>query len=40
MPAKSSRRKPAAQRLRALAGTVFITRQVHFNAAHRLQNPS
>ncbi|WP_404425548.1 6-pyruvoyl trahydropterin synthase family protein [Nibricoccus sp. IMCC34717] len=24
---------------RALAGTVFVTRQVHFNAAHRLHNP-
>jgi 6-pyruvoyltetrahydropterin/6-carboxytetrahydropterin synthase len=25
--------------VRALAGTVFITRQVHFNSAHRLHNP-
>ena len=24
---------------RALPGTVFITRQVHFNSAHRLYNP-
>ena len=39
MPAKSSRRKPVAIRApRALRGTVFITRQVHFNSAHRLQN--
>lgn len=28
------------RRVRALAGTVFITRQVHFNAAHRLHNPA
>lgn len=40
MPAKSSRRKAAARPPRALRGTVFITRQVHFNAAHRLYNPS
>jgi 6-pyruvoyl tetrahydropterin synthase/QueD family protein len=26
--------------VRALAGTVFITRQVHFNSAHRLYNPT
>ena len=25
---------------RVLAGTVFITRQVHFNSAHRLYNPT
>lgn len=25
---------------KALVGTVFVTRQVHFNAAHRLFNPS
>lgn len=35
-----SRRKPTAPRVRALAGTVYITRQVHFNAAHRLYNPT
>jgi 6-pyruvoyltetrahydropterin/6-carboxytetrahydropterin synthase len=40
MPAKSSRRKAAARAPRVLRGTVFITRQVHFNAAHRLHNPS
>jgi 6-pyruvoyltetrahydropterin/6-carboxytetrahydropterin synthase len=46
MPAKSRRgARPAASsplskpRARSLAGTVFITRQVHFNAAHRLLNP-
>ena len=38
MPAKSARRKPAA--VRALHGAVFITRQVHFNSAHRLHNPT
>jgi 6-pyruvoyltetrahydropterin/6-carboxytetrahydropterin synthase len=26
--------------VRALSGTVFITRQVHFNSAHRLYNPT
>jgi 6-pyruvoyltetrahydropterin/6-carboxytetrahydropterin synthase len=47
MPAKSQRvarrvtprSAPRAPRARALAGTVFVTRQVHFNAAHRLLNP-
>jgi 6-pyruvoyltetrahydropterin/6-carboxytetrahydropterin synthase len=38
MPAKSTRRQPAA--VRPLQGTVFITRQVHFNSAHRLHNPA
>jgi 6-pyruvoyltetrahydropterin/6-carboxytetrahydropterin synthase len=40
--AKQERSRPAraaGARVRALAGTVFITRQVHFNAAHRLENP-
>jgi 6-pyruvoyltetrahydropterin/6-carboxytetrahydropterin synthase len=36
-PARSLRR-PAP--VRTLAGTVFITRQVHFNSAHRLYNPT
>jgi 6-pyruvoyltetrahydropterin/6-carboxytetrahydropterin synthase len=41
MPAKSSRRtKPAKRAPRVLEGTVYITRQVHFNSAHRLHNPS
>lgn len=44
MPAKSTRRRPArASRPaapRVLRGTVFITRQVHFNSAHRLHNPT
>lgn len=30
-------RKP---RVRHLAGVVYVTRQVHFNAAHRLHNPA
>ncbi len=41
MPATSRRRKKPARRApRALAGTVYITRQVHFNSAHRLHNPA
>lgn len=33
--------RPARTRApRAMAGTVYITRQVHFNAAHRLHNPA
>jgi 6-pyruvoyltetrahydropterin/6-carboxytetrahydropterin synthase len=35
--------QPAAHPLvapRVLTGTVYITRQVHFNAAHRLHNPA
>lgn len=39
MPAKPSRRSAVAAP-RVLAGTVYITRQVHFNAAHRLYNPT
>ena len=38
MPKKTASRKPAAPRV--LRGTVFITRQVHFNSAHRLHNPT
>lgn len=26
--------------MRALGGTVYVTRQVHFNSAHRLENPT
>jgi 6-pyruvoyltetrahydropterin/6-carboxytetrahydropterin synthase len=38
---RSSRRPRAAvQPPRVLAGTVHITRQVHFNSAHRLYNPT
>ncbi len=40
MPPKASSRKKPAARVRVLTGTVFITRQVHFNSAHRLYNPA
>jgi 6-pyruvoyltetrahydropterin/6-carboxytetrahydropterin synthase len=40
MSAQPRRRKAPAQRPAAPAGTVFITRQVHFNSAHRLYNPA
>ncbi|HTL69562.1 MAG TPA: 6-carboxytetrahydropterin synthase [Lacunisphaera sp.] len=40
MPSRASSRKKPASRVRPLAGTVFITRQVHFNSAHRLYNPT
>ncbi len=32
-------RAPQIATVRPLTGTVFITRQVHFNSAHRLHNP-
>ncbi len=40
-PVSSRKQSPpaAVPRVRALRGTVFITRQVHFNSAHRLVNP-
>jgi 6-pyruvoyltetrahydropterin/6-carboxytetrahydropterin synthase len=37
---KRAPRSPSVKAPRALAGTVFITRQVHFNSAHRLHNPT
>lgn len=37
--AKSSR-APSTRRVRVLSGTVYVTRQVHFNSAHRLENPT
>lgn len=40
MPKTSSSRKAKAPSVRPLQGTVFITRQVHFNSAHRLHNPT
>jgi 6-pyruvoyltetrahydropterin/6-carboxytetrahydropterin synthase len=40
MPAKPVRRQAAPRRPLVLPGTVFITRQVHFNSAHRLVNPA
>jgi 6-pyruvoyltetrahydropterin/6-carboxytetrahydropterin synthase len=33
----ASRKRPS---VRPLRGTVFVTRQVHFNSAHRLHNPT
>lgn len=48
MPSKSSRRTRAASSSResagaaprVLRGTIYLTRQVHFNSAHRLYNPT
>ncbi len=48
MPASSQRGKqparvrgiPSPPSVRALTGTVYVTRQIHFNSAHRLENPS
>ena len=40
MSAKSVRRKRAVRQPLVLAGTVDVTRQVHFSAAHRLHNPA
>ena len=40
MPPQPSSRKKPSRSVRALTGTVFITRQVHFNSAHRLHNPT
>jgi len=39
-PARTPRSRRPAVIVRPLKGTVFITRQVHFNAAHRLYNPT
>jgi 6-pyruvoyltetrahydropterin/6-carboxytetrahydropterin synthase len=49
MPAQPRRRSKSATPkraasarpiVRALTGTVFVTRQIHFNSAHRLENPT
>lgn len=40
MPKKITSPKPSAKTVRPLRGVVSITRQVHFNSAHRLHNPS
>ena len=40
MPKKVTQRKRATTKIRPLTGTVYITRQVHFNSAHRLYNPT
>lgn len=40
MSKSSARRNGPVKRVRSLDGVVFITRQVHFNSAHRLHNPA
>jgi 6-pyruvoyltetrahydropterin/6-carboxytetrahydropterin synthase len=40
MPAKPARRRVAPRHPLVLDGVVHITRQVHFNSAHRLYNPN
>jgi 6-pyruvoyltetrahydropterin/6-carboxytetrahydropterin synthase len=40
MPKKATRRIKPPARVRPMTGTVSITRQVHFNSAHRLYNPA
>ena len=40
MPKKAAKSKAVPSAVRPLKGTVIITRQVHFNSAHRLHNPS
>lgn len=40
MPKKVSSPKRSSKKIRPLTGTVYITRQVHFNSAHRLCNPT
>ena len=40
MPAKTARRRATQRNPLVLDGVVHITRQVHFNSAHRLYNPN
>lgn len=40
MPKKASTSRSSAAVVRPLRGVVSITRQVHFNSAHRLYNPT
>lgn len=40
MSKKASTKQQRTPSVRALAGTVFITRQAHFSASHRLCNPT
>ncbi|HVW20256.1 MAG TPA: 6-carboxytetrahydropterin synthase [Opitutaceae bacterium] len=40
MSAPKRRPQPARRRASSPAGPVYVTRQVHFNAAHRLHNPA
>lgn len=39
-PARATGSSPKGPVVRPLKGVVFVTRQVHFNAAHRLHNPT
>ena len=40
MPKKAAKTKAATPAVRPQTGVVTITRQVHFNSAHRLWNPA
>ena len=40
MPRIRRQQTVAKAAVRPLAGTIYLTRQVHFNAAHRLHNPT
>jgi 6-pyruvoyltetrahydropterin/6-carboxytetrahydropterin synthase len=40
MPKSAASRRRQPKTMRPLTGVVFITRQVHFNSAHRLHNPA
>lgn len=40
MPKNTQSRVRSPRPPRTLQGTVYVTRQVHFNSAHRLHNPS
>jgi 6-pyruvoyltetrahydropterin/6-carboxytetrahydropterin synthase len=40
MPRKAASSKRPARSAPPPAGTVYVTRQVHFNSAHRLRNPA
>jgi 6-pyruvoyltetrahydropterin/6-carboxytetrahydropterin synthase len=33
-------RRSSKPSVRVLSGTVYVTRQIHFNSAHRLENPT
>ena len=38
--AQSNRSNRSRRAVRVLEGTVYVTRQIHFNSAHRLENPT
>lgn len=40
MPTQSRRASVSRAKSRPATGTVYVTRQVHFNSAHRLENPA